>query len=98
MELPVNKLMATVLWGAQDIINYLQKGRIVQGEFYVNLLGQFNKDFEKSRSHWAKKTVPFTQTINARVHKFAIMTKFNGPEYELLHHPPYSRLIFISGK
>ena len=69
LGLPANKVMATVFWDARGVmhIDYLQKGRTINGEYYTNLLGRFNEDLKKKRPNLAKKKVLFRQD-NARVH------------------------------
>ena len=90
--LSANKVMATVFWDARGVIHidYLQKGRTINGEYYTNLLDRFNEDLKKKRPHLAKKKVLFHQD-NARVHTCVVsMAKFHELRYELLPHPPYS--------
>ena len=90
--LSANKVMATVFWDARGIIfiDYLQKGKTVNGEYYANLLSQFDEELKKKRPHLAKKKVLFHQD-NARVHTCAVsMAKIHELGYELLPHPPYS--------
>ena len=92
MGLSGNKVMATVFWDARGVIHidYLQKGRIISGEYYTNLLDQFSEDLKKKRRHLAKIKVIFHHD-NARVHTYLVsMTKFHELRYELLPHPPYS--------
>ena len=54
--LSANKVMATVFWNARGVIHidYLQKGRTINGEFYTNLLHRFNEDLKQKRPHLAK--------------------------------------------
>ncbi|QQP51330.1 Mariner transposase [Caligus rogercresseyi] len=90
--LSANKVMATVFWDARGVIHidYLQKGRTMNGEYYTSLLDRFNEDLKKKRPHLAKKKVIFHQD-NARVHTCVVsMAKFYELRYELLPHPPYS--------
>ena len=44
--LSANKVMATVFWDARGVIHidYLQKGRTINGEYYTKLLDPFNED------------------------------------------------------
>ena len=67
--LTANKVMVTVFWDARAVIHmdYLQKGRTINGEYYTNLLDRFNEDLKEKRPHLAKKKVIFHQ-YNARVH------------------------------
>ena len=82
--LSANKVMATVFWDACGVIHidYLQKRRTINGEYYTNLLERFKKDLKKKRAHLAKKKVLFHQD-NARVHSFVVsMAKFLELRYE----------------
>ena len=69
MGLSANKVMDTVFWDARGVIHidYLQKRRTINGDYYTNLLDRFNEDLKKKRPHLAKKKVLFHQD-NARVH------------------------------
>ncbi|QQP52895.1 Putative mariner transposase [Caligus rogercresseyi] len=90
--LSANKVMATLFWDARGVIHidYLQKGRTMNGEYYTSLLDRFNEDLKKKRPHLAKKKVLFHQD-SARVHTCVVsMAKFYELRYELLPHPPYS--------
>ena len=72
-HLSANKVMATVFWDARGIIHidYLQKGKTINGEYYPNLLDRFNEYLKRKRPHMAKKKVLFYQD-NARVHTCAV--------------------------
>ncbi|QQP57394.1 Mariner transposase, partial [Caligus rogercresseyi] len=61
--LSANKVMATVFWDARGVIHidYLQKGRTMNGEYYTSLLDRFNEDLKKKRPPLAKKKVLFHQ-------------------------------------
>ncbi|QQP31674.1 Putative mariner transposase [Caligus rogercresseyi] len=88
--LSANKVMATVFWNARGVIHidYLQKGRTMNGEYYTSLLDRFNDDLKKKRPHLAKKKVLFHQD-NARVNTCVVsMAKFYELRFELLPHPP----------
>jgi len=90
--LSANKVMATVFWDARGVIHvdYLEKGRTINGEYYSNLLGQFDSELKKKRPHMAKKKVLFHQD-NAPAHKSVVaMMKLCELHYEILPHPPYS--------
>lgn len=72
------------------MIDYLEKGRTITGEYYSSLLNRLNDVIKKKRPHLAKKKVLFHQD-NAPAHKsMKAMAKFNELGYELLPHPPYS--------
>ena len=94
MALSANEVMATVFWDARGVIHidYLQKGRTINAEYYTNLLDRFNEDLKKKRPHFAKKKVLFHQD-NVRVHTCVVfMAKF----HEVLPHPPYSPDLALS--
>ena len=87
-----NKVMATVFWDARGVIHidYLQKARTINGEYYTNLMDRFNEDLKKKRPHLAKIKVIFHQD-NARLHTCVVsMAKFHELCSELLPHPTYS--------
>lgn len=84
--------MATVFWDAQGIIfiDFLQKGKTINGEYYASLLDQLNKEIKTKRPHLAKKKILFHHD-NAPAHSSAIATaKLVELRYEVLPHPPYS--------
>src|SRR5436190_12976832 len=86
------KVMASVFWDARGIIfiDYLQKGKTINGEYYANLLQRLSDEIKKKRPHLAKKKVLFHQD-NAPVHTSVIaMAKINELNFELLPHAPYS--------
>ena len=92
VDLSANKVMAPVFWDARGIIHidYLQKGRTMNGGNYTNLLDRFNEDLNKKPPHLAKKKFLFHQD-NAGVHTCVVsMAKFHELRYELLPHPQYS--------
>jgi len=73
------KIMASVFWDACGIIliDYLQKGRTINGEYYANLLQRLGDEIKEKRPHLAKKKVLFHQD-NAPVHTSIIaMAKIN---------------------
>src|SRR5436190_22178427 len=86
------KVMASVFWDARGIIfiDYLQKGKTINGEYYANLLQRLSDEIKKKRAHLAKKKVLFHQD-NAPVHTSVIaVAKINELNFELLPHAPYS--------
>jgi histone-lysine N-methyltransferase SETMAR len=86
------KVMASVFWDARGIIfiDYLQKGKTINGEYYANLLQRLSDEIKKKRPHLAKKKILFHQD-NAPVHTSVIaMAKINELKFELLPHAPYS--------
>lgn len=59
--LSAGKLMATVFWDSQGVIyiDYLEKGKMITGLYYAELLGRFDAELKKKRPHLAKKKVLF---------------------------------------
>lgn len=86
------KVMATVFWDSKGIIliDYLEKGKTITGQYYADLLDRFNAKLREKRPHLSKKKVLFHHD-NAPAHSSAIATaKWVELRYELLPHPPYS--------
>lgn len=86
------KVMASVFWDAKGIllIDYLQKGKTITGEYYSNLLTSLDKKIREKRPGLQKKKIIFHQD-NAPAHKSVLaMGKLRDLKYELLEHPPYS--------
>ena len=86
------KVMASVFWDCRGIIfiDYLQKGKTINGEYYANLLHQLSEKISEKRPHLAKKKILFHQD-NAPVHTSArAMAKIRELKFELLPHAPYS--------
>ena len=85
------KVMATIFWESHGIIliDCLQKGKIITGEYYASLLDRFDAILKEKRSHLAKKVLFHHDNIPA--HTSAIATaKLFDLRYETLSHPPYS--------
>ncbi|CAK1588256.1 unnamed protein product [Parnassius mnemosyne] len=64
--LSANKVIATVFWDARGIIHidYLQKGRTINGECYANLLDRFNDNLKKKTDLiWPRKKFFSTKTM-----------------------------------
>lgn len=92
LTLSFNKVMATVFWDARGIIfiDYLQKGKTINGEYYAALLQRLSEEIKTKRPHLAKKKVLFHHD-NAPAHTSMIaMSKIHDLRFELLPHPPYS--------
>jgi len=92
LKQPAGKVMATVFWDSQVVIyiDYLDKGKMVTGLYYAELLGRFAAELQKIRPHLAKKKVLF-QHDNAPAHTSALAkAKLVELGYELLPHPPCS--------
>ena len=79
-------------WGAHGIlfIDYLEKGKTVNSDYYTELLDRLSAKIKKKRPHMQKKKLLFQQD-NAPCHKsMKTMVKLNELNFELLPHPPYS--------
>ena len=90
-ERSAKKIMASIFWDAKGVllIDYLEKGKTINSEYYCNLLDQLDKNIREKRPGLQKKII-FHQD-NARVHtSFLTMVKLNELKYELFEHPPYS--------
>jgi [histone H3]-lysine36 N-dimethyltransferase SETMAR len=90
--LSAGKVMASVFWDSHGIIlvDYLEKGKTINGEYYANLLQQLSDKIKEKRPHLAKKKVLFHQD-NAPAHKSAIaMAKIHELGFELVPHSAYS--------
>ena len=90
--------MASVFWDARGIIfiDYLHKGRTINGKYYANLLQRLGNEIKEKRPHLAKKKVLFHQE-NAPVHTSIIaMAKINELKFELLPHAHYSPDLALS--
>lgn len=86
------KIMASIFWDAKGIllVDYLQTGKTITGEYYCNLLDQLDEKIREKRPGLQKKKVIFHHD-NAPAHRGALATaKLVGLQYELLEHPPYS--------
>jgi Transposase. len=84
--------MATIFWDSQGVIHikYLEKGKMITGMHYAELLRQFEVELQKKQPHLAKKKVLFHHD-NTPAHTSAVATaKLVELHYELLHHAPYS--------
>ena len=53
--------MATIFWDSQGVtyIDYLEKGKMVTGLYYAELLGKFDAKLHKEQPYLAKKKVTF---------------------------------------
>ena len=87
------KVFASVYWDAQGIlfINYLEKGRTINSEYYIALLLRLNEEIAKKRSQMTKKKKGIFPQDNALFHKsIPTMAKLHKLHFELLPQPPYS--------
>jgi hypothetical protein len=53
--------MATVFWDSHGIIfvDYLEKGKTINGEYYAGLLQRLDTEIKNKRPHLAKKKILF---------------------------------------
>lgn len=60
------KVMASVFWDAHGIlfIDYLEKGKRINSEYYIALLDQLSEEIKKKRPHMARKNHCFTKTTH----------------------------------
>ena len=85
-------VLASVFWDDQGIffIDYLEKGRTINSEYYIALLVLLKEEIAKKRPQMKKKKVLFHQD-KAPCHKpIAMVAKLHEWHLELLPHPPYS--------
>ena len=56
------KIMATIFWDSRGIIliDYLQKGKTITGEYYASLLDRFDAILKEKRPIWRKKCFSIT--------------------------------------
>ena len=55
------KIMATVFWDSRGIIftDYLEKGRIITGQYYADLLDRFDAELKKKTASFSEKKKSF---------------------------------------
>lgn len=86
------KVMATVFWDVRGIIHidYLEKGKTINGPYYANLLDKVKEVLQEKRAHFQNKKIFFLQD-NAPPHKSKVaMEKIRELGFEIIPHPPYS--------
>ena len=88
MQTSAGKVLASLFWDAQAIffINYLEKGRTINNEYYIALLVHLKEEFIKKWPRMKKKKVLFHQD-NTLCHKS--MAKLHELHFKLLLHPSY---------
>ena len=62
-ERSAKKIMASSFWDAKGVllIDYLEKGKTINSEYYCNLLDQLDKNIREKRPGLQKKTIIFHQ-------------------------------------
>ena len=86
------KVMVSVFWDAKGIvfIDYLQKGKTINGEYYANLRRELRQATKSKRPGKLAKGVLLHQD-NASAHKSLVaMSIVHDCGFELINHPPYS--------
>ena len=89
---PAGKVMASVFWDAKGIvcIDYLQKGKTINGEYYAKLLRELRQAIKSKRLGKLTKGVLLHQD-NAPGHKSLVaMSAVHDCGFELIDHLPYS--------
>ena len=86
-----DKVLASVSWDAHGIlfIDYLEKGRTINNEYYMALLVRLQKEIAKRRPQMMKIKVLFHQDNAPCQKSIAIMAKLHKLHFKLLPHPSY---------
>ena len=73
------KVIPIVFWDVRAIIliDYLQNGKTIYGEYYANLLERLTDEFKKKRPYFAKKKVLFHED-NAPALRWPKSTNWNS--------------------
>ena len=84
--------MASVFWNEHGIffIDYLEKGKIINSDYYMALLNRLSAEVKKKRPHMQEKKVMFHQDNAPCLKSMKTMVKLNEISFELLSQPPYS--------
>lgn len=91
-QMSAGKVLASVFWDAQGVllIDYLGKGKVINSDYYIELLEKLSGEIKKKRPQMQRKKVLFHQD-NAPCHKsIKTMVKLNELRFDLLPQPPYS--------
>ena len=73
-------------------MDYLDKSKTINGEYYSGLLQRLDQDVKNKRPHLATKIVLFHQD-NATAHRSAItMVKLHELKYKIIPHLPYFQI------
>ena len=91
--------MAFVFWDVHGIlfIDYFEKGKIINIDYYMALLDRLSAEIKKKRPHMQRKKVLFNQYNLPCQKSNAIMTNLHELYFELLPHPAYSLDLAPSG-
>ena len=84
--------MGSVFWDAHGtiFIDYLEKGKIINSDYYTASLDRLKAEIVKKRPHMTKKKIVFHQDNVQRHKSIKTMAKLHELHLELLPHPPYS--------
>ena len=90
--LSAGKVMNTIFWDSHGIIliNYLQKGKAITGEYYASLLDRFDAILKEKRPHLSKKEVLFHHDLAPAYTRGIATAKLSDLRYKILPHPLYS--------
>ena len=93
------KVMAFVFWDAKGIvlIDYLQKGKTINGEYYAKLLRELRQAIKSKRSGKLTKGVLLHQDNAPALKSLVAMSAVHDCGFELIDHPPYSPDLATSG-
>lgn len=88
---PQERLCTTVFWDFHGLIliDYLENGKTICGEYYANLQHELSDKLEKKRPHLAKKNVLFHQN-NAPAQSAIAMARIHQLHSKLVPQLPYS--------
>ena len=91
-QISVSKVLAYIFWDAQGIlfIDFLEKGRSINSEYYIALVVRLKKEIAKKNGHkWRKKSA-IHQDNTPCYKSITTMTKLHEFQIELFPQPPYS--------
>ena len=91
MQISAGKVLFSVFWDMLGIlfIDYLEKGRTMNSEYYIALLVDLNEEINKKQPQMKKEKVLFHHDSTPCHKSIAMMAKLCELHFELLPHPPY---------
>ena len=91
MQTSVDKVLASMFWDVKGIlfIDYLEKGRTINSEYYIALLVHLKEEITKKQPQMKKNKVLFHQD-NALSHVNCNNGKTTWIALQIAPHPPYS--------
>ena len=86
------KVLASVFWDAQGIlfIDYVEKGRTINSEYYIALLVRLKKEIAKKWPQIKKKKTLFHQDNALCQKSIATIAKLHKLHFDLLSYRSYS--------